>query len=700
MKKFTLIIFALSFAAVIFAQDHVRKEALFLAKVLEKNHYSPRMMDDQFSKDLHKKFLEILDPRGLYFTSQEIQKLSTYRLKLDDEMKGGPWNFLPLASSIYKERLLAAEKTIAQLTIQPFNFSLGETISFSKNDSIIYSIDEKALTQRWNKWLKYQALYQLINFYGDSVAHQLDDAAILKNESAVREKLKKRHTRIIRHVLDHPDGYENYIASAYLTAFTLCYDPHSMYLSKTDRENLEGILSKNGFSFGMDFSENEAGNIKISRLTPGGPAWKTNELNTGDILIELKWAGKPAVDLVGADVSEVENMLESSNLEKLEITVRKPNGQMKTVSLLKEKMQEEEDVVKSFILHGEKKIGYISLPGFYSQFENRTRAGCANDVAKEIIKLQKENIEGLILDIRNNGGGALVEGLDLAGIFINEGPLSVSQSRNEKPSVMKDQNRGTIYDGPLLVMVNGYSASASELLASTLQDYNRAVIVGNRTYGKATMQGVIPIDTSINLNTDTRLPDSKNPYGHVSVTFAKLYRITGKTAQLKGVVPDIILPDINTDSLDGEAALPFALSADSITKKIFYTPLVPLPVAELAAKSNERVKADEDFQLLQKLSGSLSFYVEENTHEEISLSIDYFKKRALKHYQYWKNFESTDKNENTGLFKVENTQYENELIRLDSYQKEINDYNTDNIASDIYIIESFQIISDLINFTR
>jgi C-terminal peptidase prc len=248
----------------------------------------------------------------------------------------------------------------------------------------------------------------------------------------VRQKIGQIEKRNIRRILDHPGGFEEYVGTLFLKAVTLCHDPHTNYLSKTDWQNYEGALSRESLSFGVDLDETDEGAVTIARLVPGGPAWKSNELHKGDVLLALRWGGKNPVDLAGADLEEVEGLLQSSNADRLEITVQKTNGMVKTVALLKEKIREEENVVKSFILKGDKKIGYISLPGFYTEWESRTGQGCANDVAKEIVKLQKEKVEGLILDIRYNGGGSLGEGVDLAGIFIDQGPMCVMKGPHRK----------------------------------------------------------------------------------------------------------------------------------------------------------------------------------------------------------------------------------------------------------------------------
>jgi carboxyl-terminal processing protease len=670
---------------------NLRQEAMLLRKTFLSNHYAPRTLDDKFSEQVFNRFINSLDPSHIYFTADNIKELSAYKFLLDEEFKGVSWKFLPLATAIFQQRLLLAEKTFQEILQKPFDFTTKESIAFVDKDSLTFAADDKEYLKRWQKYMKYKTLSHMVDISGqnDSLIAGKKDYDFLSKESDMRKKaglIEKRH---IRKILEDPAGYENYIGAMLFNSFVSCFDAHSSYMSKTEWQNFKSGLSTESYSFGIDIDENKNGDIVIERLIPGGPAWKSNELHKGDILMVLKWADKPAMDLTGAGIREVNNMLEASNSERMDLTVKMTNGQIKTVSLLKEKIRDDENIVKSFILKGEKKIGYISLPGFYTEWENNNGGGCANDVAKEIVKLREENIDGIILDIRYNGGGALTEGQNLAGIFINEGPLFMMQSGDGKAIVKKDLNRGTVYDGPMLVMVNGQSASASELLASTLQDYNRAVIVGSPTFGKATGQGIMPLDTSVR-----SLSEFSSPYGIVTVTLEKLYRVTGKSAQLHGVQPDVHLPDIFESLGYHESALPFALPSDSINKKVYFTPLASLPVKELADKSAGRLRDNKSFQTIQKLMNDP--VVKEKMNEDLPLTIEAFRKKAVENNLFWDALENACE-QRTILYKAENVNFDKNLIELDTYSKEINDIQIDNLESDIYLEESFQILTNLIN---
>jgi carboxyl-terminal processing protease len=674
------------------------KEAFLLTQLLKKHHINPRSFDEKLSTDVCKAFFEALDPEGVYFTAIDISNLEKYKNTLLDDLNGKSWKFLSAATELFKSRLIHSQQIYSSILDKPFIYSTSQTIELSfKQDTVTFAKDENALSTRWEKYLKYKCLLRLSTYYDLCPEGKKPTTnELMTKENDIRAKLKIIENRTIHKIIEHPGGYENYVATQLFNSLASCYDAHSAYLSKTEWQNLESDLSKEGYSFGLDLDENENGDIIVTRLVPGGPAWKTNEIHRGDILVQLQWEGKEVTDLTGASLAEVKQLFDLSNTGRLELTIKRDNGQIKTVYLLKEKIREDENIVKGFILNGEKKIGYISLPGFYSEWENTTGKGCANDVAKEIVKLQKENIEGLILDIRYNGGGSLLEGLNLAGIFIDEGPLFMLTAKDGKPFVMKDLNRGTVYDGPLVLMINGQSASASEVLASTLQDYNRALIVGSNSFGKATGQEVMPIDSTLKA-TSPEAMILKSPYGFASITIRKLYRITGKSAQIKGVQPDIHLVDVFSSLSYNESILPHALPFDTVSRKVVYNKLAPFPLEHLRGFNQKRLDANKNFKDISRLLGkkdSLS-----KNMKNIPLTFEPIHKKISTFYSWWEELETASKFE-TKDFKVDNTNYDKEVMKVDHYAEETNVIIRKNIESDLYISETYQILKDLINYKK
>jgi carboxyl-terminal processing protease len=302
-----------------------------------------------------------------------------------------------------------------------------------------------------------------------------------------------------------PGYMEEFISNLFCKVLANCYDPHTVFLPQEEKERFDEAVGQTPKRFGFEMDENEDGDIVIDRLQPGSSAFKSGAINAGDKIVAIQEPGKQVVQTGNSAMLVVDSVMSEMKTDKLLVTVKKPDGTTRQVTLYKERFateEDEEDVVQGYVLKGTKNIGYISIPDFYFDWENTSTGinGCANDVAKEIIKLKKENIEGLIIDIRFNGGGSLQEAVDLAGIFIDGGPVAQLKTKEPKPYTLKDGNSGSIFDGPLLVMVNGHSASASETFSATMQDYNRAIIAGTTTYGKSTGQIIFPLDTTVTSN--------------------------------------------------------------------------------------------------------------------------------------------------------------------------------------------------------
>jgi len=672
-------------------------QAELLVKAFSKYHYSAIELNDHLSGIIFNRFINLLDPYGLYFTNEDIQNLSQYRYNLKETIRNRSCNFLKQVAKLYEKRLVNADTLISIILQKPIDFSLKDTFILSNEDKSTYHVNNKNLDKRWGKWLKYQILLQLF-----TPANEGDDpfakesSQILSTEQETVKKVKLKEKSKINHLLRYHKGLDNYVSTMFYDAIALSYDPHSTYFTLNEKQKFLTSLSKETYSFGIGLEENLNGEVIISRLTPGGPAWKSGKLNKGDILRLLKWESQKPVNLTNLNIEEVGEILKFSNSGSLEFTVKKTNGQLTSVKLIKEKIQVEENVITSHILKGEKKIGYISLPDFYTEVENQNALGCANDVAKEIIKLKKENIDGLILDLRFNGGGSVAEAMDLAGIFIDEGPLGIVRYRNSKPMVLKDMNRGTIYNGPLVIMVNGQSASASEILAAVLQDYHRAVIIGNSTYGKATGQNIFPLDTA---QSGDFAIHQKNKFesGYAKITVCKFYRITGVSYQLNGITPDIILPNMLNGIEYREKLNPAALGSDSVTKKLNCKLLPELPVKELSQKSKTRISLNDRFQQILSLNKSISSTIKQD--RIINLQIDTFKKEEKEISVYFHSMDSLP-NLNTNIYSVENNNYNEQIINVDTERKEYDELLIKNIQEDIYIEEGFKIISDLIKLTK
>lgn len=675
------------FQSLLFAQspsaiDH-KTELKLLREQLLRNHFYPPIIQDSFSTKVYEDFFESLDSRKLYFIDSDFTPLIAYQTKLDDEFHGDSWGFLPLATSIYKKALERAEAQLTKLEVVAPDYTQKAYVYFRKTEDTTYIKDVAEYERTWAKVIRYRTL-QLLDSDSLFLSGMMSTAQFMAREKELRMKVITKQKRRIRRILDNPSGFENWIASCYFHSFASCFDSHSAYYAKFELEDFHADLSTEVLSFGIEWEENDNGEVIISRLVPGGPAWRSNVLNEQDRLSAIQWQGQPAVDLSNADIEEAYAQLDAASKGRMTLTVRKPSGELQSIELEKQKIMNEENVVKGYVLNGKRKIGYISLPGFYMQED--AGLGCSNDVAKEIFRLQSEGIEGLILDIRYNGGGFLYEGISLAGLFIPEGPMQVIVQTGGKVTLLKDLNRGVAYSGPLVVLVNGYSASASELLAGTLQDYHRAVIVGAPTFGKATGQGEVQLDSLVSAD--------KRPFGSASITRMKLYRITSASAQLDGVIPDIELPDLLTVVGKRESDYPAVLPSDSVNKKVYYTPMANLPLAELKSRSAERVSVDSFFIRTRQLMTTLEY--EQNKTDSLELNLKPYLVSLKESNVLDSQYESIVVSEANRVFVAQNHRSDLSLFQIDSFAKEINDRLIQDLNEDGYIRESYLVLKDLI----
>jgi len=672
------------------------KKANTLVKEFEKFHFQPITIDEKISSEVFDDFMKRVDYRGLYLTNTDITNLSIYRNQLGIQINKNSCLFFDAFLKLYKQKLILADTLISQLTAKAFDFNTNENFDYTSidNEGLKLTSNDAELKTKWNTVLKYYTLNALLEPSAD-VKEPLvaDNKLLLKNEPLMRNKIKIISKRRIHRILDAPEGFENYIGSIFLNCIANRFDPHSTYFSPTEKEAFMELVSKDGMSYGFYTDENKNGEIEISNVVPGSNAWKSNQINEGDVILKLMFENQKPIDLTFTDNFEFNRIFsDNSSSKTVEITVRKTNKQVKTVLLRKEKLEQDDNVVKSYILNGSKKIGYISLPSFYDDWSTKNALGCGNDVAKEITKLQSEKIEGLILDLRFNGGGSLREAINLAGIFINEGPLAVLKNKNEKPTVLKDMNRGTAYDGPLLVMVNGQSASASEMLSGVLQDYNRAVIVGNTTYGKATVQGTYPLD--LNFDPKYASMNATSDLGYSNITTQKFYRVTATSHQKKGVQPDIFLPDLSYLSEETEAKEKYALTCDTVGKTIYYTPLKSLPVTAINENSKNRISNNNQFKQVKALNDSIAL-IEKQT-SVISLNINNYKQLETRYNTIKNNIDSLFNTISTS-YNVSNNAYDKKIFNVNDFSKQLNDDAIKKIQHDIYLDESYKIILDLIN---
>ncbi len=683
MKISLLLFIAVSFATVnLSAQNFSRSvnDAYLITRMAEKFHFQPRPLNDRFSADLFTKFFNDLDGEKIFFTAADFNSFQKYKYQLDDEIRQMQPQFLQAFSALYETRLTQVQGMIDDICKTPFNFYYQEKFTIAEDTSYPSNVTE--LHNKISKIIRVALLNAVVknnDIHSLSIADK--NKYLKKTEPEMRMKIRDAFKHSINALLQSPGGLQKIIGNEYCKAIALCYDPHTEYLPVNEKENFETELGRKNVTLGFTLRADGRGNVFINELQPGSPAYKSGQINRGDKILSIQWEGLAPVDLSGAGIKEIEDELNANNNGNLILTLKKADGSKRVVTLLKEKMEAgvDDSKVKSFLLKGEKIIGYISLPAFYEDWESdKGINGCANDVAKEIVKLKKENIQGLILDVRFNSGGSIQEAIELAGIFIDAGPVAQYKERDGTITTLKDINKGTIYDGPLLLLVNGYSASASEMVAAALQDYNRAVIIGSPTYGKATTQAILPLDTTITRETDVA---KKTADSYLKLTIAEIYRVTGKPIQSIGVMPDISIPEILPLREKDNA---FVLAAPAVKANKYYIPEEPLSFKKINADAKKQIESSGYFNQLEK-------YIENEKKSQVKQDVSLRLADALSLQNNALPVADTSVTKNN--FKVDNHSYDNTRLKLNKSRKKMNDDWCKNISQDEYIKLAYNLIN-------
>jgi carboxyl-terminal processing protease len=647
-------------------------------KNISKHHYTAFTFDAEARKEVVNLFMEDFDPYGFYFLSGDRKTLQDVVNAEEDDIF---CKALEKAAAIYRQHALQTDSFISTYLKAPFVFDNSDTIYYSPDKKHVLADDWDSQKKRIRKRLKFEVLMAMYDLQEDSTSKLTDAQADEKTRKQVLKEFTNKD-------LSEKGKPERKIAEAFWNAMVLRCDPHSSYFNDNEKTGFDRQLSSEELSYGLVIRENENSEIEIVRLIPGSAAWKANELNEGDIITGITADGRK-INIGTMTEEEITELIESARYKKIFFTVKKKNLQEKKVALMPEKIHSETNVINGYVIKDNSiSIGYIPLPAFYTSFESENFLGCANDVAKEVLKLKKENINGLILDLRFNGGGAMHEAMGLAGIFINEGPLGIEKYRDGKPFVLRDFNRGTIYDGPLLILVNGFSASASEFLAAVLQDYNRAVIVGGSTYGKATAQQMMLVDSL-----EKNLTSKKN--GYLKMTRLKFYRVNSSTIQASGVQPDVALPQLDMpDIFVKEKDEKYHLPPDTVTKKVTIQAGSALPVNLLREKSRERVSSNKYFDKLKSLSDSISlFYKHEAFIPLTKKSVNRYLQRAEALHTYADHLQDGM----VSAFTVVNNQFDQTLLTIDEDLRLENEEKIKDLSSDMELQEACFIMKDLIN---
>lgn len=673
---------------------YVKQQKLLAAIgiILEQKHYSPKAIDDSFSKQVFDKYLGNLDQDKDIFLKSDIASFNKFSTTIDDEIKGTvPLQFYPAVGAVYKKRLDEAMQIYNDILSHPFDFTVNETAQLD-GDKLDYPADENARKEAWRKRLKYMTLDKFVDLQQQREKNAGKDSSVNKSDAELEAMARKqvlgalnRNYNRLKLVLTPDEQFSDYV-----NTITDLMDPHTEYFPPVEKRGFDEEMSGRFYGIGAQLKE-EDGAIKIASLITGGPAQKSGKIQINDEIVKVAQAADTPVDVAGYAVTDVVKLIRGAKGTEVRITLKKQGGSQQVVSMIRDEIVQDETFARSSVIKtGDKKIGYIYLPEFYADFDRPDGNRCSADVANEITKLKKENVDGIILDLRNNGGGSLYEVVQMVGLFIKAGPVVQVKDRDGKPVTLSDNDQAVLYDGPLAVMVNELSASASEIFAAAIQDYKRGIIVGSTsTYGKGTVQKNLP------LGKPTDMFSGQTEYGALKLTFEKFYRVNGGSTQLKGVTPDIVLPDTYEYLKFREKDNPSALNWDQIPQASYQADN-DMNWKEVDKKAEERIEQNPVFSTIKKNTDWLN----KNMDREYYLNIDAYKKEQNEIRDKVKQDDSLSRLKtpiDIQPLAVDKDKFYNnpDKAKGDRYQQWLK-----SAQSDVYINETVNIVKDIMSLQK
>lgn len=684
--------------------DNKEKESVLIQNILQtlnKFHYQPQSINDEFSQKSMTVYLERLDGGRRYLTQSDINRLKKFEKDLDNQAKAGSFEFFDLSVELLEAGMSKAKAFYEEFIEEPFDYELKESIELDP-DKRGYAADEKGLKEFWRKYIKYQIMIRLedkldqqeklVEKIANGEASEGEDA---KEKIKSKEELEAEARKQVKEIFDRLFNIESKTKRSnrlelYINALAEVYDPHTQYFSPIEKEEFDIRLSGQYEGIGARLMQ-EGDYTKVSEIIPGGPAWKGKDLEENDLILKVAQGEEEPQDIYGMSVTDVVQYIRGKKGTEVRLTVRKVDGSEEIVSMTRDVIVLEESFAKSLILDGVEageRVGYISLPNFYANFRDRNGGRfCSDDVALELEKLKEDSVSGIILDLRNNGGGSLEEVVKMSGFFIEEGPIVQANYRGKTPKIHRDSDKSSLWDGPLVIMVNNFSASASEILAAALQDYDRAIIVGsNSTYGKGTVQMFLDLDRTVHGWEDFK------PFGQVKITMQKYYRINGGSVQLRGVTPDVILPDnfyyIKTGEKEQDSAMEWSkIDPVDYAQSVF----VIENRDQIITQSNERVSANEGFNKILENAKRLK---EQRDETEYTLNLEAysdFEESLEAESKAFNHLFKKDVNTGIAVPSADASSIESD----DTKKARFEDWKK-SVAKDIYLNETLNIVHDLI----
>ncbi len=660
--------------------------------VIEENHYDMRDIDDNFSKQVYAGFLESLDPMKRHFTKKDLKDFKDFETKIDDQIKEKDISFFNMVYERYQESLKVTEEFYKSILENDFDFDSDEMVN-TDYENLDYAKNINQLKERWRLQLKFSVLS---NYYSaletqNALAKESDTVEIKSHEDLKKEALVQTTESIERYFSNSNDLRREDWFNLYVNTVVEQFDPHTNYLAPRDKDRFDVSMSGKLEGIGARLQKLRD-NIKIVEIISGGPAWRGKELEVGDLIVKVKQEDEDkAVSITGMRIDDAVDLIKGPKGTIVTLTVKKVDGTFKDIKIERDVVEIEETYAKSTIIEKDGiDFGFINLPKFYFNMENYKERNAASDIKKEIESLKKSDIQGLVIDLRNNGGGSLTTVVEMAGLFIDKGPVVQVKTKDGDVEVLEDKKRGTIWDGPLVILVNELSASASEILAAAMQDYKRAVIIGSRqTYGKGTVQNVA------NLNRWMR-NSSFGDMGALKLTTQKFYRINGSSTQLKGVESDVVVPDRYSFIDIGERDYNNPLPYDKIRKADFevwdgYDDYLD----EIVKASQKRMDTNTQIGLIEEQAKWIKMQRDKN---EFPLNFEAYKNLMEQTDKEAEKFDSMGEYENMLAFKF--LPEEVELFQTDEALKDKRENWHKSLQKDIYVEEAVYVLEDLKEHTK
>jgi carboxyl-terminal processing protease len=667
-----------------------------LSFVLEKGHFSPIELNDEFSKKAYASYIESLDPTKRYFIQSDITEFQKYELSIDDMIRSKDLSFFDLTYKRLMQRMKESKVIYTSILSKPLDLNDNETINVDY-EKLPYAATMKDLDQRWRKQLELAVLSDITDKEDIQNALKsgiIDESSVAKEEKPAEktepksfEELEKTARKTTESNLNNNFSFiaeltrEDWF-TVYINAIVTQYDPHTYYFSPEDKEKFDVSMSGKFEGIGARLQKKNEG-IEVSELISGGPAWRGKLLEQGDIIIKVAQANEQPIDIAGMRLDDVIKKIKGPKGTLVKLTVKKVDGSVKVIPIVRDEVETEETFAKSTVVEKDGKLfGVIYLPKFYQSFENKSNRDAFKDVAIEVERLKAMNVEGIVMDLRDNGGGSLETVVKMTGLFIDKGPVVQVKPAGGKAQILPDSDPKVQWDGPLVVMINNYSASASEIFAAAIQDYNRGIIIGSKqSYGKGTVQNVFELNEFVRGN-------QYGDLGALKTTTQKFYRVNGGSTQLEGVKSDIIMPDrfsyMQTGEKDEKSALPW----DKI-EPANYTPL-QVSFDKVIANSKKRIVTNDNFNLISENAKWINDRKEDNS---ISLNYAAYKKEIADIESQTKKFKSLEKYKNNLNFN--SLPYELELMANDELLKEKRERWHAELVKDIYMTETLNVLTDL-----